>query len=163
MGSSLPPAAAADLVNSYARRVADDVELVLDGTTARPGPDDTVVLRRGEHHLTAVPTVSGSGDVRRLVARFPRADLTDGTWKVRLRTPDGPLPLGCRLLVQGERPVVLLWGDEAAPSRPSRARPRPDQDPAPRQPAASRLLRRLRRSRRLRRLARLGSSARRSS
>jgi hypothetical protein len=122
---SKPPAAEIDLVDSYARRVGDEVELSL----ARPAmevPDGAVIVLRadGGRHAEE-PEMTDDAGGRRLVARLPRAALGDGTYVVRLRTADGSLRLGCRLLVQGERPLVLLWGDKTPPSTLPVSRPAP--------------------------------------
>lgn len=131
MPKSKPPAAEIDLVDSYARRDGDDVEL----SFARPAmevPDGALIVLRGPGgRHSAEPTRRDDADGR-LTARLPRAGLGDGTYAVRLRTSEGSLPLGCRLLVQGERPLVLLWGDKAqsstGPSTLRVSRPAPPRD-----------------------------------
>lgn len=112
MGDSLPPPAGFDLVGSYARRRGSDVEIVL----AEPKSeilDSSVVVRlaRGKKSVEATGALADEPGGRRLVVRAPRAALSDGNWTLTLRGHDGsPEPLAARLLVQGERPVVLLWG-----------------------------------------------------
>lgn len=113
MGSSKPPATAVDLVDSFARLVGREVEVVL----ADPGPgiDDgaTVVLRgRGGVQRGTLAILDRDGG-RSGVVRFERSALTDGQHSLEL----GDRTLGCRLLVQGARPLVLLWGAEAPKSR----------------------------------------------
>lgn len=134
MGSSKPPAADVDLVNSFARLLDDEVEVVL----ADPGPElvagSTIVLRarNGVHRGTLALNNGARG--RRGVVRFQRAALTDGQYVLRMETGATQWPLGCRLLVQGPRPLVLLWGTKALPSRlpvPHR-RPRAKRTPAQR-------------------------------
>ena len=125
MPKSKPPAAEIDLVDSYARRDGDDVELSL----ARPTlavPDGAVIVLRGAggRHV-AEPVMRDDAGGPRLVARVPRAALGDGTYVVRLRTADASMRLGCRLLVQGERPLVLLWGDKPPTSTLPVSRPAP--------------------------------------
>lgn len=131
MGSSRPPDADVDLVDSYARMVGGDAEVVL----ASPGPQihhgATVVLRRGDRaHRGTLALIEGDGDGgRRGVVRFERSALTDGQYDVLLH-PDAPedtdeRALGCRLLVQGARPLVLLWGAEPTKSRLPVPHPRP--------------------------------------
>jgi hypothetical protein len=161
VGKSAPPPANVDLVHSYARQVGEEVEIVLSRPEVELAPDDVVVLRQGTRRVPLTAVVTGEGDSRRVTARAPRADLGRGTWGVALRTSTGRTPLGCRLLVQGGRPLVLLWGDDPAKSRlpepnPRRAAP-PSQASWPRRLArralrgrpreiASALSRRVRRS-----------------
>lgn len=123
MGDSRPPEAAIDLVDSYARRVGDDVEVVLSDPDGVVAPGATVELRRGEQrHRASVEVVDAEHGEhgRRALVRLPRADLRNGTYALRLAAAgddgEGARPLGCRLLVQGERPLVLLWGQRATPS-----------------------------------------------
>lgn len=126
MGDSKPPEAAIDLVDSYARRLGDEVEVVLSDPDGVVAPRSTVELRRGEQRHRASAEVVDDERGRRALVRVPRADLRNGTYALRLLPdasdasdgPDGPdgLPLGCRLLVQGDRPLVLLWGQSATPS-----------------------------------------------
>lgn len=127
MGDSKPPAAAVDLLDSYARRVGDDVEVVLVDPEGVVSHGDAVVLRRGERRREAPAEVVEDGHGRRALVRVPRADLGNGQWGLRVRAgADGatPQPLGCRLLVQGDRPLVLLWGQRGAPSRTPEPHPR---------------------------------------
>ena len=125
MKKAKPPAAEIDLVDSYARRVGDDVELSLARPTIEVPDGAVVVLRGADGRHVADTTVHDADGGRRLTARVPRAALGDGTYVVRLRTADGGLPLGCRLLVQGERPLVLLWGDKTRRSTLPVSRPAP--------------------------------------
>ncbi len=117
MGSSRPPAADVDLVDSYARQVGGEVEVVL----ASPGPEiadgATVVLRRREASFRGTLGLLDDDGGRRGVVRFGRSALTDGQYAVLLADGADERPLGCRLLVQGARPLVLLWGAEASKSR----------------------------------------------
>ncbi|GAB2887616.1 hypothetical protein [Nocardioides pacificus] len=129
MGQSLPPQAAIDLVSSYARRRGDDVELVLrDPSDDITGEQLALTLRRTRGDRTR--RVRGTcelvaGADRRLVARAPRAELSDGIWDIILREGEGRRRVGARLLVQGERPVVLLWGAQSTESRLPEPHPRP--------------------------------------
>jgi hypothetical protein len=117
VGSSRPPAADVDLVDSYARQVGGEVEVVL----ASPGPEiadgATVVLRRREASFRGTLGLLDGDGGRRGVVRFGRSALTDGQYAVLLADGAEERPLGCRLLVQGARPLVLLWGAEASKSR----------------------------------------------
>ena len=137
MGSSRPPAADVDLVDSYARQVGGEVEVVL----ASPGPEiadgATVVLRRREaSYRGTLGLLDGDGDGgRRGVVRFGRSALTDGQYAVLLADGAEERPLGCRLLVQGERPLVLLWGAEASKSRLPVPHERPEAGRTPAQRA----------------------------
>lgn len=117
MGSSQPPATEVDLIDSYARLVGEQVEVVL----ADPGPgigDGATVLLRGRSGAQRGTLVLLDEDhVRRGVVRFQRSTLTDGEHAALLDTDAGEQPLGCRLLVQGARPLVLLWGQDSSTSR----------------------------------------------
>src|SRR4051794_7297201 len=117
MGSSLPPPAAIDLVGSAARLRGTEVEVLL----ARPelglsGLDDDpgAVLRltRGKGVVSGTLHLEDHDGERRLVGRAPRAELGDGTWALSLERPGAQQVerLDARLLVQGRRPLVLLWG-----------------------------------------------------
>lgn len=118
MGDSRPPEAAPlDLVNSYARRRGDRVEVVLAQPEAGLAVDGaTVVLRSGDERRRATGALVDDARGRRLVASFPAERLTDGQWAVVVRHDGNRTRAGVRLLVQGERPVVLLWGSR--PTRP---------------------------------------------
>jgi hypothetical protein len=121
VGDFRPPQAAIDLVASYARRRGGEVEIVL----AEPAPGgavDALILRKGATAVTApVELVDGPG--RRIVARAPREALADGIWALTLRSGDGAGRVGARLLVQGDRPLVLLWGGGNPKSRLPDPRP----------------------------------------
>src|SRR5947209_14113693 len=112
MGNSQPPPVDFDLIDSYARRRGDDIEIVL----ARPADSlasGSVAVRFSK----AGATVHGSGfsadegTIPRLILRAPRHEFTNGIWSMRLQ-PDhrSEETIGARLLVQGQRPLVLLWG-----------------------------------------------------
>ena len=118
MGDSRPPGSApVNVVNSYARRRGGRVEVVLaDPATPLDSGDPVVVLRDGRQRVRSAATVVDDARGRRLVASFPLAELGDGQYRVVVRTADARTSAGLRLLVQGDRPVVLLWGDR--PSRP---------------------------------------------
>jgi hypothetical protein len=128
VGSSRPPAADVDLVDSYARQVGGEVEVVL----ASPGPEvadgATIVLRRRDaSHRGTLGLLDGDGG-RRGVVRFGRSALTDGQYAVLIADGPDERSLGCRLLVQGARPLVLLWGAEASKSRLPVPHERPQAD-----------------------------------
>lgn len=133
MGLSLPPAASIDLVGSFARLRNADVEIVLAEPEFDHGQEEvTLELSKGRRRVASTARVVRHDDGRReVVARAPRAELTDGTWSLTLATAgaDRGEPVEARLLVQGARPVVLLWGatdkESLVPSkhtRPSRSR-----------------------------------------
>jgi hypothetical protein len=118
VGDSRPPdAAPVDLVNSYARRRPGRVEVVL----AAPAPpldsaDAVMVLRAGAARVRSRATVVDDARGRRLVASFPEDELGDGQYRLVVVSSGIRSKPGLRLLVQGRRPVVLLWGDR--PNRP---------------------------------------------
>jgi hypothetical protein len=115
MGDSLPPPAEFDLVDSFARRRGADAEIVLaEPKTDLAGGGLTVRLALGRTKVEAEAEASETADGRRLVVRVPRSRLTDGAWSLAVVRPGGDVaPLAARLLVQGERPLVLLWGANA--------------------------------------------------
>lgn len=130
MGNSLPPPAAIDLVGSYARRRGDEVEIVLwePELTARPG---RLVLTRGSSAVESSVELVDDAIGRRLVARAARDQLTNGIWALALHSEGGDVePVAARLLVQGDRPLVLLWGARSARSLVPPARPAAPAAPA---------------------------------
>ena len=112
MGDSLPPPAGFDLIGSYARRRGSDVEIVLTEPKSEvTGSSVVVSLAKGKKSVEATGALQEDSGGRRLTVRAPRASLTDGNWTLTLRGENGsPEPLAARLLVQGDRPLVLLWG-----------------------------------------------------
>lgn len=110
MGLSAPPPASIDLVGSYARRRGPDVELVLWAPSEAQDATSLELQREAGVVPAPVELITDERGVR-LVARAPRAQLSDGQWALALLRPDGRrATVQARLLVQGERPVVLLWG-----------------------------------------------------
>jgi hypothetical protein len=103
-----------DYVDSHARLRGDEVELVLCGLESAADAT-TLVLSRDASTVTAAAEAS-QGQVR---ARAPRAELSDGQWSIGL----GEARVDARLLVQGERPLVLLLGAEGPRSVVPKARP----------------------------------------
>jgi hypothetical protein len=116
VGKSLPPPAVVDLVGSYARRRGEDVEIVLsDPQFAVTTP--ALVLTKGSTSVDGLAELVDAGSARRLVGRFPRRRLTNGIWSLALRSDErSDEPIDARLLVQGDRPLVLLWGAKTQPS-----------------------------------------------
>jgi len=112
MGDSLPPPAEFDLVDSFARLRGTDVEIVLaEPKTDLAGGGLTVRLALAGRSVDGEARADESADARRLVVRVPRRQLSDGSWSLAVVRPDGDVaPLAARLLVQGARPLVLLWG-----------------------------------------------------
>lgn len=127
MGNSRPPKAAEiSLVDSYARRAGQRAELVLADPRIDLPADPTVLLRhrKDRTELEAGAELVEDERGRRLLVSVPLSGLADGIWAVRLRTADGESGLGCRLLVQGDRPLVLLWGAKGLPSMLPKPHPR---------------------------------------
>jgi hypothetical protein len=118
LGDSLPPPAAFDLVGSFARRRGADVEIVLAKTTSKISSSPAVVtLKKGSASVAASAELTEAADGPTLTVRAPRQSLQNGTWSLTLQTgPDTQEVLAARLLVQGERPVVLLWGEKGSRS-----------------------------------------------
>lgn len=115
MGQSLPPPATLDLVGSYARRNGSNVDLLL-ARSDLPGSTGPLVvhLARGSKKVTGTAAVQVAREGSDVVASVPARQLSDGTWTIRLGVEgdDETVPVTARLLVQGQRPVVLLWGEK---------------------------------------------------
>src|SRR3954447_15942241 len=118
MGDSLPPPAEFDLVDSFARLRGTDAEIVLsEPKTELAASGATVRLAQGGRSVDAPAEVADSPAGRRLIVRVPRNRLGDGIWSLGvLRSDDAVAPLAARLLVQGRRPLVLLWGAKGGKS-----------------------------------------------
>ncbi len=116
MGKSLPPPAVVDLVGSYARRRDEDVEIVLSDPQFA-ATTSTLVLTMGSTSVDGIAELVDEGTAPRLVGRVPRRRLTNGIWSLALRSDErSDEPIDARLLVQGDRPLVLLWGAKTQPS-----------------------------------------------
>jgi hypothetical protein len=111
VGKSQPPPARLDLVGSYARRRGDDVEIVLNDPQVSVPERTEAVLRHDRRTVPfrAKPETDEHGN-KRLLLTGPRTQLRNGTWSITLQTPEGKYTVEARLLVQGDRPLVLLWG-----------------------------------------------------
>jgi hypothetical protein len=120
MGLSLPPPATLDLVGSYARRRGDVVELVL-ARSDLPSTSGPIVVRltKGSSVVTGSAEVREAGEGSDVVGSVPVRSLTDGIWGIGLggAGDDEFAPVTARLLVQGARPVVLLWGEQGTKSK----------------------------------------------
>jgi hypothetical protein len=117
VGDSLPPPADFDLVGSYARRRGAKVEIVLADPKTEVSGAAVVRLARGKRTVEASGSLTDDARGRRLVVHAQRSALSDGNWSLTLIAADGaPEPLAARLLVQGMRPLVLLWGAKDKPS-----------------------------------------------
>lgn len=111
MGSSAPPRADFDLILSFARLRAGDVEIRLARMALELEPGSVVELASGTTTISAPVEVTGPAEAPTVVARTPRAGLADGVWSIGVRSAGSTAPLAARLLVQGDRPVALLWGN----------------------------------------------------
>lgn len=116
MGDSMPPPASFDLVGSFARRRGSDVEIVLAKPQVTGSASATVALSKGGSTVQADGELAEDEAGGKLVVRAPRSEFSDGIWTMVLRSDEGNKPLAARLLVQGERPLVLLWGAKTNPS-----------------------------------------------
>jgi hypothetical protein len=126
VGDSLPPPATIDLVGSFARRRGSDVQLVLWDPKSDTAAAATE-LELTSAGVTAYGKVTFVDDERgrRLECRVARSGVTDGQWSLMLRADGVPEPVAARLLVQGDRPLVLLWGAKAGASMVPSAAPTP--------------------------------------
>lgn len=118
MGDSLPPPAPFDLISSFARQRGTEIEIVLSKPKlALPEGEIPVSLRRGRAVVSAVGRRERVATGERLTVRVPRAAVDDGRWGLALEHGEGPRErIAARLLVQGRRPLVLLWGATNPPS-----------------------------------------------
>jgi hypothetical protein len=124
MGDSKPPNADFDLVDSYARRRGADIEIFLADPHADLQAATALTLSRSgdEVQVAMEPAQSPNGPV--LVARVPADRLTNGRWTLHATSESGSKQISARLLLQGRRPVVLLWGAHGSATEvPERARP----------------------------------------
>jgi hypothetical protein len=127
MGSSLPPPATLDLVGSVARRDGSTIELVFARAEVPGGTGELSLTLTQKDVVVHAPaqtrSTPGGTDV---VVRVPEQELGDGLWGLQLgrASADEPSQVTARLLVQGRRPVVLLWGQKSGKSRvPTAKRP----------------------------------------
>ncbi len=125
MGDSKPPKATFDLIDSYANLDGDDVRIVLNDPQFEIDEPAHLLLIHGMMRRRAEAVVGEGPSGRQVIAKFPRRALSDGTWRVRLRSGERNSRLNVRLLVQGKRPLVLLWGAKALPSELPAPHPRP--------------------------------------
>jgi hypothetical protein len=119
MGQSLPPPATLDLVGSYARRNGSAIDLLLARSDLPNSTGPLVVeLSKGASSVTGTAEVRASGEGSDVQASVPARQLSDGVWKIQLGVAgdDERVPVSARLLVQGQRPVVLLWGEKTQKS-----------------------------------------------
>ncbi|MGN6609318.1 MAG: hypothetical protein ACTHMS_20185 [Jatrophihabitans sp.] len=100
------------LEDSHARLRGDAVEIVL-GAAVVPGGSLSARLRKGRRAVDFTATADGD----RIVLRGPRAGLVDGAWTIALTADGASQAVEARLLVQGARPLVLLYGARPLPSR----------------------------------------------
>jgi hypothetical protein len=115
MGDSMPPPATFDLVDSFARRRGEDVEIVLgQPKTDITGSDISVRLKQGRRSVEATARLDEAGTGTRLTVTAPRGAFVDGVWTLEMNPEsEEAQQLAARLLVQGDRPLVLLWGAKA--------------------------------------------------
>lgn len=144
MADSKPPQDAnIDLVDSYARLRGTQVEIVLRAPRFEGSNDAALVLRRGKRRVLAPVSVIDDESRTVFAATVPRERLGNGIWSLRLRSGEDGLRVSARLLVQGDRPIVLLWGTDSQESALPVPHPRDNQPAGARAKAklvASRML-----------------------
>jgi hypothetical protein len=124
MGDSKPPNADFDLVDSYARRRGTDIEIILADPHADLQAATALTLRRFDSEVQAALETAQSPNGPVLVARVPADRLENGRWSAHVTSESGTKQISARLLVQGRRPVVLLWGAHGSATEvPVRTRP----------------------------------------
>jgi hypothetical protein len=102
-----------DIAASYARRLDDEVQLVLLLPDAEPGPGPVVVrLRDGGRTLKHPATIGLVPGGARLEMVAPAQKLGRGVWRLAVRTrPDAAFTrIEARLLTGRGQPVALLPG-----------------------------------------------------
>lgn len=108
------PEARVDPLLSYARRVGDDVKLVLvvDPGDEPLGADVALQLRDGEPFDAPVTVTPADAGRTRVEALIPSDRLDGRTWRMRLVDPAGAerRNLQTRVLVRPGMPVALLPG-----------------------------------------------------
>lgn len=112
--AAMPPLRVDPLL-SYARRVGDDLQVVLVvGPDAEPvGPDVVLRLRDADvvvdQPVTVTPLDEGQA---RVESTIPAGALTEGTWKLKLVGAPGTerRNLQTRVLLRSGMPVALLPG-----------------------------------------------------
>ena len=119
-----------DPLLSYARRVGDDVKVVLVvGPAEEPLGADIALRLRSKGAAVDVPAAVApvDGGRSRIEALLPGGEVGDGTWRLKLlgRATFGRLNLQTRLLLRAGMPVALLPGPspdtrlpEPAPTAP---------------------------------------------
>jgi hypothetical protein len=113
MGSSLPPPATLDLVGSFARRDGDTIELLFARAEVPAGEGDLLLTMTSGGAVAHAPArLRPAPTGQDVVVRVPESEVGDGVWSLELGRPsaEAPSPVTARLLIQGRRPVVLLWG-----------------------------------------------------
>lgn len=106
---------AIDHVDSHARLRGDEVEVVLCGLVDAVDAPTALVFSRAGSTISAPAEVRPTGDTGEVRARTPRRGLSDGHWSIALAAQNHRT-VDARLLVQGQRPLVLLLGATAPPS-----------------------------------------------
>ncbi len=115
MGSSLPPPSTIDLVGSFSRLDGSEVEVVLSGPAEHLRQETTVTFAKGAQRVPGQASWSDQSERGELTLRAPRDHFNNGSWGILLG--EQRVRIGARLLIQGERPTVLLWGAKSSPSR----------------------------------------------
>lgn len=107
-----------DLEDSHARLRHGSVEIVLGSPVPELPPDELTAHLRKRRTVVEFEAASITDDRgHRVVLTGPRQALGDGTWTITLFAAGTSHRVDARLLVQGARPVTLLLGAEALPSR----------------------------------------------
>ncbi len=109
------PSLRVDPLLSYARRIGDDLKVVLVvGPDDEPVAPDVVLRLRDAEKVVDQPVTVTSLDGRRarVEAAIPAQALPEGTWKMKLVGPPGTerRNLQTRVLLRSGMPVALLPG-----------------------------------------------------
>jgi hypothetical protein len=102
-----------DPLLSYARRLGEDIKLVLVvDTSDEPVAADAALRLHAEESIDVPISVTPLSETRtRVEAVVSTGTLADGTWRMKLVAPDGERSnLQTRVLIRSGMPIALLPG-----------------------------------------------------